>query len=160
MTTATAPAFPIDGLLTCAICEGELSLTHDREPRYRCRSSCSTSFAAGRLNRLLIAEITDVVITDATFPWLKDHFAQDLAESGDRGEPPADEELRRLVTDPETFLADEAMPEAAALLAKFVRRIRLDAEQATIQYALALPAGSALAGSRRQEIKLPESVTA
>ena len=159
MTTATAPAFPVDALLTCATCEGELNLTRDPELRYRCRT-CATSFVANELNRLLIAEIADVVITDATFPWLKDHFARAMAESGAQGERPSDDEIRRLVTDPETFLTEEAIPEAAALLAKFVQRIRLGAEQATIQYALALPAGSTLAGSRRQEIELPASVTA
>ena len=82
-----------------------------------------------------------------------------MAESGAQGEQPSDDEIRRLVTDPETYLAEDEAPQAAALLATFVQRIRLDAGQATVQYALALPAGSALAGSRRQEIELPESVT-
>ena len=160
MTTTTAPVFPIDDLLTCAACEGEMKLTHKPEPRYQCRSSCPTTFTASELNRLLIAEITGVVITDATFPWLKDHFARAMAESGARGEQPSDDEIHRLVTDPETYLAEGEASQAAALLATFVQRIRLDAGQATVQYALALPAGSALAGSRRQEIELPESVTA
>ena len=150
--------FPLDDLLVCAGCEGEISLSHGPEPRYRCRNSCATTFSASELNRRLIAEITGVVITDATFPSLKAHFARNLDESGDQGEQPSDDEIRRLVTDPETLMAVDAVPAAAELLATFIDRIELDTQQATIQYALGLPSGSNLAGSRSQQVVIPRSV--
>ena len=117
------------------------------------------AFAAGALNRKLIPEITAVVITDATLPSLREHFVRTLAEAGDQDRQPPDNEIRRLVNDPETFLADGAVPMAVDLLETFIDRVELDTDWANVQYALALPGGTVLAGSRRQEIKLPASVT-
>ena len=161
MTITTAPAFPVDKLLACAKCGSEFKLTDDPEPRYTCRDSCSAPFKANELNRLLIPEITAVVVTDATYPSLRASFMQILAQTTDQetDATPSDDEIRRFVTDPETFLAEDAVAEAAELLATFIERVELDTARATIQYALALPAGSTLAGSRRQVVALPESLT-
>ena len=159
MTTATALAFPIDDLLICAKCDSRIELTQHPEPRYACRNSCTSTFAAGALNRKLIPEITAVVITDATFPSLRAHFARTLAEVENQDRQPPDDKIRRIVTDSETFLAVGAVPTAAELLAAFIDRVNLDTNRATIQYALPLPDGTILAGSRRQEIELPEWVT-
>lgn len=162
MTTMTARTFPLDDLLTCGVCQGKIALEHDPQPRYVCRASCTAGFRADELNRLLVPEITAVVVTDSTFPMLKDRFVHVLAETTDQDpdSPPSDEEIHRCVTDPSTFLAEDAGPAAAELLAIFIERVELQRDRATIQYALALPTGSPLAGSRRQEIELPESVTA
>ena len=159
MTTATAPAFPVDTLLICAKCQGEIKLGEDPEPRYTCPNSCVPNFRPRELNRLLVREITGAVITDSTFPTLKDRFFNALAETGNTGDRPTDAEIRRLVNDPDTFFTEDAMPAAAKLLGAFIDRIELDTQRATIQYALELPPGSNLAGSRSQHVALPGSVT-
>ena len=162
MRTMTARTLPLDDLLTCGACQGKITLEHDPQPRYVCRNWCTAGFRADELNRLLIPAITAVVITDGTFPMLKDRFVHVLAETTDQDpdSPPSDDEIRRCVTDPEIFLGDDAAPAAAELLAIFIEHVELQRDRATVQYALALPTGSPLAGSRRQEIELPESVTA
>ena len=159
MTTVTAPAFPADNLLACAMCGGEIKLGKDPEPRYTCPNSCVPTFRPSELNRLLIREITRVVITDSTFPMLKDRFFNALAETGSTDEGPSDAEIRRLVTDPDTFLAEDGVAAVSELLGAFIDRIELDPERATIQYALELPSGSNLAGSRSQQVAIPRSVT-
>ena len=159
MTTATAPAFPVDTLLTCAMCQGEIKLGKDPEPRYTCPNSCVPTFRPIELNRLLIREITRVVITDSTFPTLKDRFCNALAEIQGSEDGPSDDEIRRLVADPDTFLTEDSVASAAELLGTFIDRIELDPERATIQYALELPSGSNLAGSRSQQVAIPGSVT-
>lgn len=159
MTTATAPAFPVDTLLTCAMCGGEIKLGQNPEPRYTCPNSCVPAFRPGELNRLLIREITRVVITDGTFPMLRDRFFHALAETGNADDNPSDERIRQLVADPDTFLAEDEVAAASKMLGTFVDRIELDSEGATIQYALALPSGSDLAGSRSQQVAIPGSVT-
>ena len=161
MTTTTTTKFPADKLLICATCQGELSLSADPEPRYHCPNSRTPSFNARELNRLLIQQIAAVVITDATFPTLREGFIDLLKHTNGSGPEhmPSDEKIRQHATDPESFLKEEAVPAAAELLAAFIERIDLDPTKATIQYALALPPGSDLTGSQTQEVPLPESVT-
>ena len=158
MTTATARAFPVDTLLTCAKCQGHIKLGKEPESRYTCPNSCMPTFRARELNRLLILEITRVVITDSTFPMLKDRFFNALAENGGADGSPSDDEIRRLATDPDTLLAEDALPAACELLGTIIDRIELDTQQATIQYALGLPSGSNLAGSLSQQVVIPGSV--
>ena len=161
MTTTTAPTFPTDNLLTCAKCGCDVRLSQEPEYRYTCGNSCSLTFKADELNRLLIAEITAVVVTDATFPALKANFLETLAEvvGHDPENQPSDDLIRQYVTDPDTFLRKSNAPTTAELLAKLIDRVELETDRATVQYALALPQGSTLAGSRRQEIELPTWVT-
>ena len=161
MTTMTPRTFPLDDLLTCGTCEGKFTLEHDPRPRYVCENSCTPSFWADELNRLLIPEVTDVVVTDSTFQTLKASFVHVLAETTDLNpdDMPSEDEVRQFIADLETFLADDAVPAAAELLGTFIERVELEPARAVIQYALALPSGSSLAGSRRQEIPLPESMT-
>ena len=159
MTTATATTFPIDSLLACAVCHSEIKLDRDPEPRYTCPNSCAPNFRPHELNRLLILEITRAVITDSTFPMLKDRFFNALVEIQGSADGPSDDEIRRLVTDPDTFLAEDAAPAAAELLGAFIDRIELDPERATIQYALELPSGSELAGSLSQQVAILGTVT-
>ena len=71
---------------------------------------------------------------------------------------PSDDEIRRLIIDPDTFLAEDAVSAAAELLTTFIERVELRTDRATIQYALALPAGSPLAGALRQEMELPDTI--
>ena len=161
MTTATAPTFPIDDLLTCATCGAEMTTRVDPEPRYVCPGPCGTIFKAMGLYPVLLTAITSVVVTEATFPDLKHSFMEGLAESGhDPDDVPDDDVIRRIANDPNTFLAEKAVSAAAELLGKFIQRIELDTDQATIRYSLPLPAGSALAGLRIQEVAVPASITA
>ena len=74
MTTTPAPAFPIDDLLTCAKCGNQVTLNEDPEHRYHCYLSCTMPIKARELNAYLIPEITSAVITETTFPSLKDRF--------------------------------------------------------------------------------------
>lgn len=161
MTTMTAPTFPADRLLTCAKCGSEITLSREPEPRYACANACITPFRAKELNRLLITDITAVVINDATFPMLKASFIEGMRETAghDPGNPPTDDVIRRYANDPDTFMRESNAALAAETMAMFIERVELETERATIQYALALPEGSNLAGSRRQEIELPSWVT-
>ena len=154
MTTMTTRTFPLDDLLVCGNCQGRISLEHNPQPRYICENSCTAAFKASELNRLLIPEITAVVVTDATYPLLKASFIRALTETTNPDTAPSDDEIRRLIIDPDTFLAEDAVSAAAELLTTFIERVEL----ATIQYALALPAGSPLAGALRQEMELPDTI--
>ena len=158
MTTMTTRTFPLDDLLVCGNCQGRISLEHNPQPRYICENSCTAAFKASELNRLLIPEITAVVVTDATYPLLKASFIRALTETTNLDTAPSDDEIRRLIIDPDTFLAEDAVSAAAELLTTFIERVELRTDRATIQYALALPAGSPLAGALRQEMELPDTI--
>ena len=162
MTTASIPTFPIDELLTCARCGNEMTTRVDPEPRYVCQSPCTAAFRARELYPVLLTAITSVVVTEATFPSLKARFTQGLKEAGydDPDDHPSDDVIRRLVNDPDTFLLESTVTATAELLARFVERIELDIDKATIRYALPLPSGSALGGSRLQEVTIPKTVMA
>ena len=155
MTTRT---FPLDDLLVCGNCQGRISLEHNPQPRYICENSCTAAFKASELNRLLIPEITAVVVTDATYPLLKASFIRALTETTNPDTAPSDDEIRRLIIDPDTLLAEDAVSAAAELLTTFIERVELRTDRATIQYALALPTGSPLAGALRQEMELPDTI--
>ena len=158
MNILTSPAFPIDNLLTCGKCGVNMALVPDPEAKYSCPNSCHAPFKATELNRLVIREVATTVITEGTFPYLKAAVAQAKAEDPaiDPSEHLSDDQIRRLTTDADTFLAEGQVPAAAELLGTFIDRIELREARATVQYAMALPSGSPLAGSRRQEIELPE----
>ena len=158
MTTMTTRTFPLDDLLVCGNCQGRISLEHNPQPRYICENSCTAAFKASELNRLLIPEITAVVVTNATYPLLKASFIRALTETANPDTAPSDDEIRRLIIDPDTFLAEDAVSAAAELLTTLIERVELRTDLATIQYALALPAGSPLAGALRQEMELPDTI--
>ena len=113
MTTMTTRTFPLDDLLVCGNCQGRISLEHNPQPRYICENSCTAAFKASELNRLLIPEITAVVVTDATYPLLKASFIRALTETTNPDTAPSDDEIRRLIIDPDTFLAEDAVSAAA-----------------------------------------------
>ena len=160
MTIPTSP-FPIDDLLTCGKCGAKMALMPDPEAKYSCPNSCNAPFKATELNRLLIREVATAVITEGTFPYLKAAVAQAKADDPaiDPSEHLSDDQIRRLTTDADTFLAEGQVPAAAELLGTFIDRIEIQEARATVHYAMALPSGSPLAGSRRQEIDLPGSMS-
>lgn len=160
MTTTPVPAFPIDDLVTYAKCGNQATLNKDPEQQYHCYLSCSLPIRARELNAYLIPKITSAVITETTFPALKDRFLKALTKTPARHQYPSDDEIRGILHDPNTFLTEGAAPAAAELLSAFVDRIELNANRATIRYAMPLPRGSALARSTVQEVHLPDSLMA
>ena len=72
MTTTPAPPFPIADLVTCAKCGNQATLNKDPKQQYHCYLSCSMPIRARELNAYLIPKITSAVITETTFPALKD----------------------------------------------------------------------------------------
>ena len=160
MATTTARPFPIDRLLTCGHCSAEVALSGGPETRYVCPNSCLPAFRAVELNRLVIRAVTNAVITDSTIPTLMNAMAETREQDPSIAVPdPSEAEIRRLVTDPETLLNPNEASAAAELLQTFIQRIELQRGRATVQYAVALPSGSPLAGQSRQEVDIPESVT-
>ena len=164
MTTTTAPPFPIDRLLTCGHCSTEITLSGEPETRYRCPNSCLPALKAVELNRLVIGAVTSAVITDSTIPTLMNAVANTMDETREQNPSitvpdPSPQQIRDLATDPETLLNPDEVTAAAKLLHTLIHRIELDRDRASIQYAMAMPPGSPLAGESRQEIEVPESVT-
>ena len=161
MTILPSPTFPIDDLLTCGKCGAKMALMPDPEAKYSCPNSCNAPFKATELNRLVIREVATAVITEGTFPYLKAAVARAKVQDPaiDPSEHLSDDQIRRLTTDADTFLAEGQVPAAAELLGTFIDRIEIQEARATVQYAMALPSGSPLAGSRRQEIELPRSLS-
>ena len=164
MKILTTPTFPIDNLLTCGKCGANVALVPDPEATYSCPNSCNAPFKAAELNRLVIRAVVTAVITEGTFPYLKAAVDRAVAQAKvegptlDPSEHLSNDQIRRLTTDADTFLTEGQVPPAAELLGTFIERIELQESRATVQYAMALPSGSPLAGSRRQEIELPASL--
>ena len=164
MKILNTPTFPIDNLLTCGKCGAKVDLLPDPEANYGCPNSCNTPVKAAKLNRLVIRSVVAAVITEGTFPYLRAAVHAALAHA--RAEDPtvapsehlSDDQVRRFTTNADTFLAEGQVPAAAELLGTFINRIEMQESRATVQYAMALPPGSPLAGSRRQEIELPASL--
>ena len=75
------------------------------------------------------------------------------------GEGLTDERIQALLNDPSTLTAEGRAEESAGLLETFIERIEVRPGQATVRYTMALPPGSPAAGSRSQEIELPEPAT-
>ena len=158
---AITPTFPIDRLLVCGICGAGMTLEHGPEHRYACPSGCVTPLEADGLNRALIGGIVPAVVTESTLPRLKDAVKEAISEiqadnPGFPGEGLTDEVIRALLNDPGILMRHD---EAAGLLGMFVESIRVRPGQATVRYSMALPPGSPSAGSRSQEIELPEPAT-
>ena len=82
------------------------------------------------------------------------------AKASSSRDVPANEVIRRIANDPNTFLAEGAASATAELLPRFIERIELDTNRATIGYPERLPAGSQLAGARLQVVTVPNMVAA
>ena len=160
----TARTYPIDRLLICGNCGAGMKLEYATEPHYACPNGCAAPLEAEALNRAIIGGIIPAVITGSTFPALKAAAAQAIAEMqadnpGLSGEGLTDERIQALLNDPSTLTAEGRAEESAGLLETFIERIEVRPGQATVRYTMALPPGSPAAGSRSQEIELPEPAT-
>ncbi len=159
--TTVTPTFPIDRLLVCGICGAGMTLECGPEHRYACPHGCVTPLEADGLNRAVIGGIVPAVVTESTFPRLKDAVKKAISEiqadnPGFHGDDLTDEGIRALLDDPGTLMRYD---EASGLLGMFVESIKVRPGQATVRYSMALPPGSPSAGSRSQEIELPEPAT-
>ena len=162
--TTTARTYPIDHLIVCGSCGARMTLEQHREPRYACPNSCTAPLEADALNRTVIGGIVPAVLTADTFPMLRAAAARAFAEmQADFPElpieGPTDEEIRALLNDPGTLMAEHRADEVAGLLGTFIESIEVRPGRATVRYRVALPEGSPAAGSRSQEIELPGPAT-
>lgn len=165
MPINTGNHFPLDHLLECNRCSATMRLQEGPEPTYHCTgrpdqtNRCGApAFRARDLNQRLIREVLQVVITDSTRPAFMAEAGGALAEA--RRRPMEEDELRKIVIDPEWFMAENQAPEAGAVLGRFIDRIRVQPGTAEVEYLIPLPAGTPLAGSLRQDVSLPDSVLA
>ena len=116
------------------------------EPAYACAGStdrterCPTPLLAADLNRYVLSQVVSVIITSATRDTLKKAIKDALAEAG--GEPEAAEAIFESASFiPEWLLTAEAAPECAAVLTRFINRIRVEPRVAQVEYKIPLPPG-------------------
>ena len=60
------------------------------------------------------------------------------SEHYDPTDVPTNEVIQRIANDPNTFLAESAVPATTELLSRLIDQIELDKERATVQYSLPL----------------------
>ena len=166
MTTAVQVNFPLNGALRCGECGCAMTVQPEREARYACASGqgCETpAYRAAELNRVILTAFLSSRFTPETTPQL----AREMIELLDRELPPGEpmpEDLGRVIrkaaTDPEWIMAEEMAEEAQEELAHWIHSVELYPWTARVRYNRPLPPGTALAGSRSQDVDLPEPVLA
>ena len=172
MNATAKSRFPLDGLLQCGECCAALRVEDGPKPRYVCPGQEGRTTPCGvpapdaeGLNRLLTREITRSVITGATAQQFREQLGKVLAE--DLGEDPhhsvetdlTEDRIRAMAAEALWLQDEEGMPAPADVLGSFVERIEVRPGRATVRYSMPLPPGSQAAGSRSQEIELPEPAT-
>ena len=114
MTMLATPTLPLDGLLVCGNCHAAMQLSGAADTAlYRCPNICDTpALRARELNRLIFDELSTQLVTDESFPFLRQK-TDEAFEASKQEEPrldeipkPDDDELRRLVADPDNFLRE------------------------------------------------------
>ena len=141
----------------------------EQEARYACRpgpgngwSWCPTPrLHAHSAEVLLVGNVPQTVLTDET-------ISRVLAVANDPGrydEAREDrltrQDVQELMENSERLvLAVGRTAESREFLGRFIAGIRIHTEKAVICYSIPLPEGSPLAGTRRQEIDLPEEMLA
>ena len=169
MTTLEHPnIYVLEGLMHCRKCGAQLRVRPLGDTdilTYQC-STCDKSqpapaVTADELERWLIQQVTDTVLTDSNTAMM----TQEMTAAGARLSDDAPEALRyperfpnqvrAMATDPATFLAAESISDARRFLSKLIDHITLGDQEAVVHYALPLPEDSALAGAYRQHLPLP-----
>ena len=159
--------FPLDNLLQCAQCGGPLHLVENiPEPAYACAGSTDRTercpappLLAEDLNRHVLSQVMSMIITSATRDTFHQAVRGALAEAGhEAGEAETICGSASLI--PDWLLTPEAAPEGAAVLARFINRIKVETGVAQVEYKLPLPAGTPLSGKLEQNISLPASLLA
>ena len=169
MTTLESPTiYVLEGLIRCRKCDAELRVRPLGDTdilTYRCLS-CAESrptlpVPADELERWLLQQVTDTVLTDSNTRMLTQEMAAAGAALSDNA-PEAlryperhPDRIRAMATDPETFLIPDNVPDARRLMSKLIDHITLGDQEAVVHYAVPLPQDSALAGAYRQHLPLP-----
>ena len=169
MTTLESPTiYVLEGLIRCRRCDAELRvrpLGNAGIFTYRCpvcaESRPSLPMPAEELERWLLRQVTDTVLTDSNTTMLTQEMAAAGAALPD-GAPEAlryperhPDQVRAMATDPETFLIPANVPDARQLMSKLISHITLGDQEAVVHYAVPLPRDSALAGAYHQHLPLP-----
>ena len=172
VTIGSTPISALDGLITCGSCGGPMALDDAQgrqEASYACQpgpgnswDQCPTPRLHARsaevllIGRMLQTVLTDEnisrVLTVANDPGRYDEAREDRLTRQDVQE--LMENSERLV------LAVGRTAESREFLGRFIAEIQVHAEKAVICYSIPRPEDSPLAGTRQQEIDLPEEVLA
>ena len=170
VTIGPTPISALDGLITCGSCGQPMFLddTQDgQEARYACepgpgQSRCPTPrLHARRTEILLIGRVLQTVLTD-------ENISRVLSVANDPGRYDEAREHRLTRQDVQELmenserlvLAVGRTAESREFLGRFIAEIQVHAEKAVICYSIPRPEDSPLAGTRQQEIDLPEEVLA
>ena len=169
MTTLEHPtSYVLEGLIRCRNCDAELRIRPLGDTdifTYQCSvcagSQPAPSLPADELERWLIRQVTDTVLTDSNTAML----TQEMAAAGARLSDDAPEALRyperhpdrirAMATDPAVFFTADSVFYAKRFLSKLIDHITLGDREAVVHYAVPLPQDSALAGAYRQHLPLP-----
>ena len=169
MTTLESPTiYVLEGLIRCRNCDAELQVRPLGDAgvfTYRCPVCAETrpsrSMPAEELERWILRQVTDTVLTDSNTRMLTQEMAAAGAALSDSA-PEAlcyperhPDRIRAMATDPETFLIPDNVPDARRLMSKLISHITLGDQEAVVHYAVPLPQDSALAGAYRQHLPLP-----
>ena len=168
----TSPKAVLEGLITFGSCGQPMALDDDQggqEARYACRPGPGNSWGqcptprlhARRTEPLLVRAVLRTVLTE-------ENISSVLAVANDPGRYDEAREHRLTRQDlqevreiPERFvLATGGPPRTRDFLSGFIAGMRTHAGRAVVHYSIPLPEDSPLAGTRQQEIDLPEEVLA
>lgn len=166
-TLENQTVYVLEELLRCHKCGGNLRVSplgDTHVSAYRCPScvegQLAPPMAADELERWILGQVTDTVMTDSNTRML----AQEMAAAGAALPDDAPETLRNpelhpdgvraMATDPAVFFIPENVGDAKKFLSKLIDHITLGDQEAVVQYALPLPRDSALPGACRQRLPL------
>ena len=170
MTIDTTPKSPLDGLVSCGLCGGQMDYeapTQDHEASYACNNSHTNGGEDGPLrvethttDREIIRTVLEAIMTERGNSILASTI-RDLGEQDSTGLNFPLEDISLLKEDPYFFLqAVKGMGNAKNFLAMFITRIKLFPGRAVVQYQFPLPSDSPMAGAKEQEVHLPANLPA
>ena len=135
----------------------------DQEANYACRpnpgqSRCPTpQLHARRTEAPLVRAVLRTVLTDENISKVL-NAANDPQRYDEGGEHRLTrQDLQEVRENPGRFVL---AAESREFLCRFITQIRIHAETVVVDYSIPLPEDSTLAGTRRQEIDLPEETLA
>ena len=164
----TSPKSALDGLITCGSCGQPMTLDdaqRGQEALYACepgpgQSRCPTPRLHARSAEvLLIGKVLQTVLTEENISRVLGvaNDPQRYAEAHEHRLTRQD--VQELMENSERLvLAVGRTVESREFLGRFIAGIQVQPETAVICYSIPLPEDSTLAGTRRQEIDLPEDI--
>ncbi len=156
MNAPTPTASPLEGLLICGQCRGQITLGDDPKPRYICGRGCSTpGLLAGEFDTMLIGKILETVITPRNMATLLREANQQLAGEAGPTRVMTAQDVEELTKNPDLLMqAAGSASEVRLLLGRFIEEIQVHGGRAGVRYSLPLPGDSPMAGLTYQEIDL------